>query len=513
MKRILLIIITIVFSLTLVGCSNNNTDGDSTNKDTLTVGMEADYAPFNWTAVKQNDFTVPITGQKNTYADGYDVQMAKLIAEKLNKHLIIRAIEWDGLLPALQSREIDVIIAGMSPTSERKEQISFSQEYYRSEVVMVVEKNSKYNNATKLSMWDGAKVVAQRGTLYDDLIPQISNVVHQTPLDTYSALAISVASGASDAFIAELPVAQSIVAANKNLKIVNFTAGEGFEIDDDDITVAVGLRKSDVTLLNEINNALDSINIQTRNEIMTEAVIRSEAEIPNGFFDLLTKYFVLFAKGTLITILLAVVGTAGGFIVSLLLVGLTSFKIDKKRSSIVNKVFKNIAHWFVKIYVLIFRGTPMIVQAMIFYYGIKYLGDFPFWTPLVASLILVTLNTAAYIAEIIRGSVNALDKGQGEATKALGMTHTQSLINVIYPQAVRNSLPAIGNEFIVNLKDTAVLSIIGVLDLFNATRQVVGATYNTIQPFIITAVIYLILTSLTSLLVKHLEKKGGLRNA
>ena len=155
----------------------------------------------------------------------------------------------------------------------------------------------------------------------------------------------------------------------------------------------------------------------------------------------------------------------------------------------------------------------MIVQAMIFFYGIKYLGDFPLWTPLVASLILVVLNTAAYIAEIIRGAVNALDKGQGEAVKALGMTHSQGLMSVIYPQAVRNSLPAIGNEFIVNLKDTAVLSVIGVLDLFNATRQVVGATYNSIQPFIITAIIYLLLTSLTSLLLRYLENKGGIKNA
>ena len=260
MKKILLVITVLILSLTLFACSSKNKARD----EILVVGMEADYAPFNWATLQQSEFTHPIEGQKGTYADGYDVQMAKLIADHMGLELVIKAIEWDGLLPALASKEIDVIIAGMSPTSERKQEIAFSEEYYRSEVVMVVKKNSSYENATTLEDWEGSRVVAQRGTLYDDLIPQISRVTHQTPLDTYSALAVAVDSGTSDAFISELPVAQSVVAANPNLKIVNLEPGKGFDIDDEEITVAVGMRKTDTSRLQEINAALSGITNQQR---------------------------------------------------------------------------------------------------------------------------------------------------------------------------------------------------------------------------------------------------------
>ena len=222
--------------------------------------------------------------------------------------------------------------------------------------------------------------------------------------------------------------------------------------------------------------------------------------------EIISEYYPLFLRGLGITILLAVVGTLGGFIISLLLVSARTNTIDKRRDSILVKILKKVTSSLSTIYITIFRGTPMIVQAMVFYYGLKMVVTSSWWNPLSAGLIIVTLNTAAYIAEIIRGSVNALDVGQNEAARALGFSRGQTMLEVIYPQAIKNSLPAIGNEFIVNLKDSAVLSVIGILDLFNATKQIVGATYNVVIPFVITALLYLILTSLTALLFNKLEK-------
>ena len=196
--------------------------------------------------------------------------------------------------------------------------------------------------------------------------------------------------------------------------------------------------------------------------------------------DIIKAYYPLFFRGLGVTILLAIVGTLGGFIISLILVSARTNAIDKRRDTFIVKALKKVSSALSTVYITLFRGTPMIVQAMVFYYGIKMMVTADWWNPLSAGLILVTLNTAAYITEIIRGSVNALDLGQSEPARALGFSRGKTMVEVIYPQAIKNSLPAIGNEFIVNLKDSAVLSVIGILDLFNATKQIVGATYNVV---------------------------------
>lgn len=503
MKKFVTILIVLIMSTTLIACT---TQANNETKKDLVVGLEAAYAPFNWTVTSMSDYSYPISNQSGSHVDGYDVQMSKELANIMDRNLVIKAIEWDGLIPALNSGEIDVIIAGMSPTSERKLQINFSDEYYRSEIVMVVKKASNYASASKLTDFNGSKVVAQRGTLYDDLIPQIENVVHQTPLDAYSNLVASVMTNVSDAFVAELPVAESVVKSNPSLTIVKFEQGFGFTSEASDITVSVGVRKSDTELLDEINSALRTISVEARNEMMTAAVIRNnESEL--NIFDLIGRYVSLFIQGVGVTLLLAIIGTLGGFILSLILVWLKTQIVDKKRDGFIRILFKRLTSSIATIYIVLFRGTPMIVQAMIFYYGVKLIFDLSWWTPLSAGLIIVVLNTAAYIAEILRGSMNAIDKGQMEAARSLGFSRVKSLLYIVYPQAIKNALPAIGNEFIVNLKDTAVLSVIGVLDLFNATRQVVGATYDTVTPFVITAIIYLVLTGVTSLAVNFLENR------
>ena len=503
MNKIVTLALILMMSITLFACTEQS---NNEVKEDLVVGLEAAYAPFNWTVTSISDYSYPISNQPGSHVDGYDVQMSKELAKIMNRNLIIKAIEWDGLIPALNSGEIDVIIAGMSPTSERQLQINFSDEYYRSEIVMVVKKSSSFESATKLTDFNGARVVAQRGTLYDDLIPQIQNVIHQTPLDAYSNLVASVITNVSDAFVAELPVAESVVKSNPSLAIVKFETGFGFASAEEDITVSVGMRKTDTDLLDEINSALALISVDTRNEMMLQAVDRNnESEL--NLFGLISKYLSLFVQGVGITLLLAVVGTLGGFMLSLVFVAAKTQKVDIKRDGIVKASVKRITNALATTYIVLFRGTPMIVQAMIFYYGVKLITDLTWWTPLSAGLIIVILNTSAYIAEILRGSINAIDKGQMEAARSLGFSRIKSLIYIVYPQAIKNALPAIGNEFIVNLKDTAVLSVIGVLDLFNATRQVVGATYDTVTPFIITAIIYLFLTGITSIAVNHLENR------
>lgn len=235
------------------------------------------------------------------------------------------------------------------------------------------------------------------------------------------------------------------------------------------------------------------------------ATLPPKDEVLNTIWYLIETYSGFFIRGVLITLLLSVVGTVGGFILSLFLTVLRTQEIDLRRDGFGRRLLKRLGRGFSSVYITLFRGTPMIVQAMIFYYGISPLR-LSWWTPLFAGLTVVTLNTTAYIAEVIRSGINGIDKGQMEASRSLGFSRRQSMFLIILPQAIKNSLPAIGNEFIVNLKDTAVLSVIGVFDLFRATQSATSANFRIVEGFMIAALVYLALTYITGKIVAKLEK-------
>lgn len=273
MRKIFLLIVLFTAVITVSACS---TEGgfDLTTETEIVVGLEAAYAPFNWATPTENSVTVPIANQTGFYADGFDVVMAQEIADALGLTLVIRAIEWDGLIPALLAGEIDLIVAGMSPTSERAQTVAFSDPYFQSEQVMVVRNDGNYADATSLEDFTGARVVAQLGTLQDDLIDQITGVNHQAALNDYASLVTALLNNASDAFVAELPVAMGIVAANPSLSYITFTDGNGFTVTPEDVTVSVALRQEDTALLSAINDALNAISTETRNGYMEAALSR-----------------------------------------------------------------------------------------------------------------------------------------------------------------------------------------------------------------------------------------------
>ena len=222
-----------------------------------------------------------------------------------------------------------------------------------------------------------------------------------------------------------------------------------------------------------------------------------------GMKDVFINNFDRFLKGTLLTLLISFIGTVIGLIIGII-VGIirTIPESDNKVKNFFLKVFKGLAN----IYVQVFRGTPMILQSALLYYGLKDLYDIDF-TPLAAACIIVSINTGAYLAEVVRGGINSIDKGQFEAASALGMNHTQTMLHVVLPQAFKNIIPSIGNEFIVNIKDTSVLNVISVNELFFATNSIVGATYKFAEPYLITSLIYLTLTLSVAYLLGLLEKK------
>lgn len=236
------------------------------------VGLECNYAPFNWTQVESDELSVPINKDGSTgYAGGYDVEIAKRIAEGLGRELVIVKIEWDGLIPALQSGMIDAVIAGMSPTAERKLTVQFSDAYYNSDLVMVVKKDGPYASATKLSDFSGANITGQLNTFHYSVIDQIEGVNKVNAMETFPAMIVALNAGVIDGYVSERPGAVSACASNPDLTYVVFE--EGFVASEEDTSIAVALRQDDTELCAQINEILAGIDTDTRNELMDSAVL------------------------------------------------------------------------------------------------------------------------------------------------------------------------------------------------------------------------------------------------
>ncbi|WP_075983312.1 transporter substrate-binding domain-containing protein [Bacillus massilinigeriensis] len=265
----LLLVFMLSAVILLAGCGKGNDSASASSEgDTFKVGLEAGYAPFNWTQKDDSNGGVKIEGTSE-YAGGYDVEIAKRIADGLGKKLVIVKTEWDGLVPALTSGKIDAIIAGMSPTAERKETIDFSDNYYKSNLVMVVKKGGKYEGATSIQDFKGAKVTAQLNTFHYSVIDQIKGVSKQKAMDNFPAMRVALESGIIDGYVSERPEAVSASGANENFAMVEFE--EGFETLEDDTSIAVGIEK-DSKLTEKINEILKGISEEERTEIMDGAI-------------------------------------------------------------------------------------------------------------------------------------------------------------------------------------------------------------------------------------------------
>ena len=266
-KNLMIVVLVLVCALVLCGCGNKEEE----SANTFTVGLECNYAPYNWTQTDDSNGAVAISDGSG-YCGGYDVQIAKQIAASMNKDLVIVKTEWDGLIPAVNSGKIDAVIAGMSPTEERKTSVDFSEPYYESELVIVVKADSEYANATSLEDFDGAKIVAQLNTFHDTVIDQIPNVQHQTAMETFPAMIVAVESGKVDGYVSELPGAVSAQASNPDLTYVEFSEGEGFEASEEDVAISIAVKKGS-TLLADINTALEGISEDDRQSLMENAIV------------------------------------------------------------------------------------------------------------------------------------------------------------------------------------------------------------------------------------------------
>lgn len=220
------------------------------------------------------------------------------------------------------------------------------------------------------------------------------------------------------------------------------------------------------------------------------------------YSTILLEYGSKFSEGIGVTLYLSLIGTTIGFIFAVLLSSFITLKINREDNKF-RRFMKHFAKKATKLYVTIIRGTPMMVQAMILFWGVR---GFLEWDFLVAGLVTVSINTTAYLTEVLRGGIESIDQGQTEGALSLGLNRIQTMLNVIYPQAIKNSMAAIGNEFVINIKDTAVLSVIMIEDIFRIAQIVQGRYLSAFPPFIIAAVIYLFLTTTVTAILRRIEK-------
>ena len=474
----------------------------------LRIGMEAAYAPFNWTQDDDKNGAVKIEGT-NQYANGYDVQIAKQVAKALGKKPLVVKTSWNGLIPALTSGKLDMIIAGMSPTAERKKEIAFSNSYYTSEPVVLVNKDGSYANAKTLKDFKGAKITSQQGVYLYNLISQLTGAKQETAMGDFAQMRQALESGVIDGYISERPEALTAESANSKFKMIQFK--KGFEVNEEDATIAIGMRKND-NRLEQVNAAIAKISAKDQVALMDKMIQNQPVETDTSkdkttFFGQVTKIlkdnWPQFLRGAGLTLLISITGTIAGLIIGLLIgVYRTAPTAKNKALAILQTLFG----WFLNVYIEIFRGTPMIVQSMVIYYGTAQAFGVSI-DRTIAAIFIVSINTGAYMSEIVRGGIFAVDKGQFEAATALGMTHNQTMRKVVLPQVVRNILPATGNEFVINIKDTSVLNVISVVELYFSGNTIATQTYQYFQTFTIIAVIYFVLTFTVTRILRYVERR------
>ncbi len=219
---------------------------------------------------------------------------------------------------------------------------------------------------------------------------------------------------------------------------------------------------------------------------------------------IISKYYLWILKGVGYTLLVSLIGTIIGLIIGLL-IGVYRTMPKPKHKFV--RGLKRVGEWILNAYIEIFRGTPMMVQAMVIFWGFALLNDGKTLNVIFSGLLIVSINTGAYMAEIVRGGIISIDKGQFEGSQAIGMTHFQTMIHVVLPQALRNILPSIANEFVINIKDTSVLNVIGFTELFFQAKTIVSATAQTFATYLLVAAIYFVLTFTVTRLLRILEKK------
>ena len=271
-KKIASVLLVLILSVAFV-FANGSKEASSSSSNTLKVAMECGYAPYNWTQTTDANGAVKISGSTE-YAYGYDVMMAKLIAEKLGKDLEIVKLDWDSLVPAVQSGTVDCVIAGQSITSDRLQMVDFTTPYYYASIVCLVNEGSKYENAQGISDLKGAVCTSQQNTVwYDVCLPQIEDANILPAQESAPAMLVALSAGRVDLICTDMPTAQAALVAYPSFRLLDFTeSDDNFVVSQEEINIGISVSKNNPELTAAINEVLATLTVEDYNRMMDEAI-------------------------------------------------------------------------------------------------------------------------------------------------------------------------------------------------------------------------------------------------
>ncbi|HDP2792143.1 TPA: ABC transporter substrate-binding protein/permease, partial [Staphylococcus aureus] len=373
-----------------------------------------------------------------------------------------------------------IIISGMTSTPERKKQVDFSDSYMMTKNIMLVKKD-KVNEYKDIKDFNNKKVGAQKGTEQEKIAQTEIENASITSLSRLPDVILALKSGKVEGAVVEKPVAEAYLKQNPKLGISNVKFNE----EEKDTVIAVP--KDSPKLLSQINKTIKEV----KDKGLIDKYMTNAANAMNDDSGFISKYGSFFLKGIKITILISLIGVALGSI-------LGAFVALMKLSKI------KIISWIASIYIEILRGTPMLVQVFIVFFGITAALGLDI-SALVCGTIALVINSSAYIAEIIRAGINAVDKGQMEAARSLGLNYRQTMKSVIMPQAIKNILPALGNEFVTLIKESSIVSTIGVGEIMFNAQVVQGISFDPFTPLLVAAALYFVLTFVLTRIMNMIE--------
>lgn len=470
MKKFYVFLLSLLLLLTAcsdkTGSQTDNEIKALLGKDKLVVATSADYPPY--------EFIKNING-KDEFV-GLDISIIKYIAQKWDMDLEIQDVKFDALLAGLETGMYDMVIAAMSPSPDRK--ASFSELYYNAVSGVIIRKEDAEKIKNKEDL-EGLSIGVQLGTVQEGIVDGLKNVSKKA-LSNANTLLLELKSKKTDAIIMEKPVAQSYANSNPDLLVV-----DSITYEDEAGGSSIAMPEKSLELTEKVNQVI----AEMKEKGLIDQWLVEANDLAN---DSEKKDFnYLFVDGVKNTLILSFLSLLIGFTLAL-------FVTFIRRSKL---VIRFVAQAFVEI----IRGTPLMLQILIVYYGLDFLGIK--MSAFTASLIAVSINSAAYVSEIIRSGIESVDKGQMEAGRSLGLSSAQTMKKIIMPQAVKNILPALGNEFVTLIKETSIASTIGVAELMYQTSKVQSLTYQAMKPLLIVSLIYFVLTFGLSLVLKAFERR------
>ncbi|MDR6866489.1 polar amino acid transport system substrate-binding protein [Microbacterium resistens] len=449
--------------------------GTTAADTTYVIGTDTTFAPFEFTNAD---------GQ----LVGIDMDLLHAIAKDQGFQVEIRQLGFDAAVQALQSNQVDAVMAGMSITAERQKTFDFSAPYFTSGIQLGVLASGDIHSLDDL---DGKAVAVKTGTQGQTFAEENKDKYgfRITPYQDTTDMVDAVKAGQAVGYFEDFPVLAYGIQQGSGFRLVGAPelGGEyGFAVN----------KGQKPELIEKFNAGLANLKESGEYDKIVDRYLSGGEETaqPTDIISVAVKYWPALMNGLWLTILATIVAIVAAFILGLV------FGFGR-----ISGFF--LFRWLATAYVFVFRGTPILVQAFFVFFAVPQLFPGLTFDPFVAGAITLSLNTGAYMTEIIRGGIQAVDPGQAEASRSLGLGHWKTMRRVVLPQAFRIMIPSFVNQGIITLKDTSLISVIGLAELTFQSRQIIASTYLSAQVLTIVAVIYFVVITLLTLLANRLERK------